>query len=70
VSYAGLPVAGEYHRAEADAEMAARLIFFLEEKLMERFHLDAVPHALLTRIQKASKYQLQRCVQRFLEACS
>ena len=69
VSYAGLPVAGDYHRAEADAEMAARLMFFLEDKIMERFHLDAVPHALLTRIQKVPKYRLQRCVKGYLKAC-
>jgi len=70
MSYAGLPVTGDYHRAEADAEMAARLTLYLEERLMERFHLDAVPHALLTRIQKAPKHQLQRCVQGYLDTCA
>jgi DNA polymerase-3 subunit epsilon len=70
VAYAGLPVTGDYHRAEADAEMAARLTLYLEETLIERFQLDAVPHVLLTRIQKAPKYQLQRCVQGYLDACT
>jgi len=67
VSYAGLPVTGDYHRAEADAEMAARLLLYLEEQLMERFHLDAVPYALLARIQRAPKHRLQRCVERYFQ---
>jgi DNA polymerase-3 subunit epsilon len=65
VAYAGLPVTGDYHRAEADAEMAAYLTLHLEDQIMHRFHLDEVPHALLTRIQKAPKHQLQRCIERY-----
>ncbi|MCU0834312.1 MAG: 3'-5' exonuclease [Chromatiaceae bacterium] len=68
VSFAGLPVIGDYHRAEADAEMAAHLVLYLTEQLMERFHLNEVPHALLARIQKTPKYQLQRCVEGYRRA--
>jgi len=70
VSFAGLPVTGTYHRAEADAEMAARLVLYLAEQIMERFHLDEVPHALLARIQKAPKNQLQQCIERYRRACN
>lgn len=34
VSYAGLPVTGDYHRAEADTEMAAHLTTHLPAQLM------------------------------------
>jgi DNA polymerase-3 subunit epsilon len=70
MSHAGLPITGAYHRAEADAEMAAHLVVYLEKLLMDRFGLDEVPHELLTRIQKAPKQQVDRCVQRYCEACA
>ena len=70
VSYAGLPVAGDYHRAAADAEMAARLTVYLGDQLRRRFRLDEVTHALLTRIQKTPKHQLARCVERYSGACA
>jgi DNA polymerase III subunit epsilon len=60
VAYAGLPVTGRYHRAQADAEMAAHLTLYLERELMERFGLPAVSHELLGRIQRTAK----RCVAR------
>ena len=70
VAYAGLPVTGNYHRAEADAEMAAHLTLHLEQQLMQRYGLTAVPHALLARIQKTPKSQLCACVERFGERCA
>ena len=65
VAYAGLPVAGDYHRAGADAEMAAHLTVFMQGHLRRRFQIDAVPHALLARIQKTPKHQLERCVRQY-----
>jgi DNA polymerase-3 subunit epsilon len=70
VAFAGLPVAGTYHRAGADAEMAAHLTGYMQGLLMRRFQLDAVPHALLARIQKTPKSQLDRCMQKYCEACA
>ena len=70
VAYAGLPAAGVYHRAEADAEMAAHLTIHLENQLAERFSLGTVTHDLLTQIQKAPKHQLVRCVERYCQACA
>ncbi len=70
MAYAGLPAAGVYHRAEADAEMAAHLTMHLEAQLLKRFNLDAVTHDLLTQIQKAPKHQLVRCVERYCQACA
>jgi DNA polymerase-3 subunit epsilon len=64
VEFAKLPVAGRYHRALADAEMAASLLTALEEELRERYNIGAVSHELLRKIQRAPKHQLDHCVQR------
>jgi hypothetical protein len=68
VAYAGLPVTGRYHRAQADAEMAAHPTLYLERALMAQFGLQAVTHALLGRIQRVPKSQLQSCIARHGEA--
>ena len=47
VEFADLPVAGRYHRALADAEMAASLLIRLEGELRSRFNVGDVSHALL-----------------------
>jgi DNA polymerase-3 subunit epsilon len=65
VAYAGLPVTGRYHRAQADAEMAAHLTLYLERALMERFGLTDVTHDLLGRIQRTAKTQLESCIARY-----
>ncbi|QVL48249.1 MAG: 3'-5' exonuclease [Thiocapsa sp.] len=65
VEYAGLPVTGRYHRAQADAEMAAHLTLYLERALMERFGLTEVKHDLLGRIQRTAKTQLESCIARY-----
>ena len=62
VAYAKLPVAGRYHRALADAEMAASLLLRLEEELRLRHHVPEVSVDLLRRIQRASKAQLPKCL--------
>jgi DNA polymerase-3 subunit epsilon len=62
VEYAKLPVAGRYHRALADAEMAASLLLRLEEELRLRHQVPDVSVELLRRIQRASKAQLPRCL--------
>lgn len=62
VAYAGLPVAGRYHRALADAEMAASLLLRLEEELRLRHRVHHVSVELLRRIQRAPKAQLHKCL--------
>ena len=62
VAYAKLPVAGRYHRALADAEMAASLLLRLEEELRLRHQVPDVSIDLLRRIQRASKAQLPKCL--------
>lgn len=62
VEYASLPVAGRYHRALADAEMAASLLLRLEDELRRRHQVPRVSVALLRQIQRASKAQLPRCL--------
>ncbi len=58
VEYASLPVAGRFHRALADAEMAASLLVRLEEELRLRHQVRDVSVELLRRIQRAPKAQL------------
>lgn len=60
VEFARLPVAGRYHRALADAEMAASLLVRLEDELCRRFNVGGVSHELLRRIQGVPKHQLDR----------
>jgi len=62
VEYAKLPVAGRYHRALADAEMAASLLLRLEEELRIRHRVSDVSVDLLRRIQRAPKSQLGKCL--------
>lgn len=62
VEYANLPVAGRYHRALADAEMAASLLLRLEDELRFRHQVPRVSVGLLRQIQRASKAQLPRCL--------
>ena len=62
VEYANLPVAGRYHRALADAEMAASLLLRLEDELRLRHQVPRVSVDLLRQIQRASKVQLPRCL--------
>ncbi|MCC4118744.1 3'-5' exonuclease [Aromatoleum toluclasticum] len=64
VEYANLPVAGRYHRALADAEMAASLLLSLEGELRERHQVSDVSVELLRRIQRVPKGQLKRCIAR------
>lgn len=68
IEFARLPVAGRYHRALADAEMAASLLLRLETELIDRHQLAEVSHALLRTIQAAPKHQLERCLARHRQA--
>lgn len=62
VEYANLPVAGRYHRALADAEMAASLVLRLENELCHHHRVKEVSVELLLRIQRVPKNQLEKCI--------
>ena len=62
VEYAQLPLAGRFHRALADAEMAASLLTRLEQELRGRHRVAEVSVELLRRIQRAPKSQLTKCL--------
>ena len=62
VEYANLPVAGRFHRALADAEMAASLLLHLEDELRRRHEALDVSVELLQRIQRAPRSQLAKCI--------
>lgn len=59
-----LPVAGRYHRALADAEMTASLLFQMEQDLIHRYKIQRMTHELLQAIQKTTKHQLDTCMLR------
>lgn len=58
VSYANLPVAGRFHRAMADAEMAAGLVLEIERDIVRRFRVHALTHEMLRGIQRVPVRQL------------
>jgi len=64
VEFANLPVAGRYHRALADAEMAASLLVHMEDELRRRYSIRDVSHELLREIQTVQKHQLDSCLER------
>ena len=64
VEYASLPVAGRFHRALADAEMAASLLLRLEDELRETHRVAEVSVELLRLIQRTPKGQLGKCIAR------
>lgn len=68
VEFARLPVAGRYHRALADAEMAASLLLHLEEELRSRYKVRDVSHELLRKIQSVPKAKLTQCLDRHLHS--
>jgi len=65
VEFANLPVTGRYHRALADAEMAASLLVRMEDELRRRYKVHHVSHELLREIQKVQKHQLDNCLERY-----
>lgn len=62
VEFAKLPVAGRFHRALADAEMAASLLVRLEEELRDRFNVNDVSHELLRKIQRVPKHRIGQAI--------
>jgi len=68
VEFARLPVAGRYHRALADAEMAASLLRHLEVELCRRYQVREVSHALLRSIQSVPRNRLDQCIARQRQA--
>lgn len=65
VEYTGIPVAGRYHRALADAEMTASLVLKMQQDLMRQFGLSSVPHHLLCTIQCVQRNALEQCIQQY-----
>jgi DNA polymerase III subunit epsilon len=66
IEFAKLPRAGRAHRALADAEMAAKLLGYLEEQLSSRFKVRNVSHELLRTIQGVPKAKLEHCLQQHM----
>lgn len=65
VRYARLPVTGRYHRALADAEMAANLLLEIEQALIRQYRLPGITHEMLQAIQSATRRGLGPCMEKF-----
>jgi DNA polymerase-3 subunit epsilon len=69
-----LPDSGRAHRALADAMTTAHLLLRIQADVSSRFAEELaglmVGHELLTRLQKANKSALKRCVQDFAKCQS
>lgn len=68
VNFLRLPVAGRYHRAMADAEMAASLLLHMEREVKGRFKVVSLSHDLRLAIQTTPREQLGSCIARFRHA--
>lgn len=64
VSYMKLPVTGRFHRAMADAEMAAGLVLEIERDLVRRFRVRELTHEMLRGIQRLPARQLDAYFER------
>jgi len=63
VNYLGLPCAGRYHRAMADAEMTAHLIVKMVSDLKRQYSLSSVPHEFLKALQQVPKTKIDDYVE-------
>jgi len=61
-----LPSAGRYHRALADAECTAHLFIRLQDEVRRAYGVEDCDCGLLEAMQRASRKQLGRCVERYL----
>ena len=62
----GLPAAGRYHRALADAECTAHLFIRLQQEIARAFCIQDYDCELLLQLQAANRHQLSRCVKRYI----
>ncbi|PKK90232.1 MAG: DNA polymerase III subunit epsilon [Candidatus Wallbacteria bacterium HGW-Wallbacteria-1] len=60
-SFLNLPVCGNFHRAMADAEVTAHLMFRMAQDLRHRYgRMDLLDHVLLGHLQKIPKGEVGR----------
>ncbi|TVS09744.1 MAG: 3'-5' exonuclease [Wenzhouxiangella sp.] len=62
----GLPVAGRFHRALADAECTAHLFIRLQQEIEHLFGIRDWDCGLLLQMQAANRRQLARCVRTYI----
>lgn len=66
VTTLGLPSDGRFHRALADAECTAHLFIRLLQEITRLYRVQAFDCGLLEQMQATSRYQLERCVRRYV----
>ena len=65
VDYANLKMTGRYHRAEADAEITAKLWIEMKNEIKRCCQIDSVPIDLMEHIQTVPRWFLKRHVHRY-----
>lgn len=66
VAFAKLPVTGRFHRALADAELAASLLLYMEQELCRKYGMKNISHDMLRDIQSVQKQKLDKLMERVL----
>ena len=64
IAHLALPSAVRHHRALADAEMTAHLWLRMVADIKQQHGLSTVSHEFLCTLQKASKAQVNSCIER------
>ena len=57
-----IPVAGQFHRAQANADMTADLLLRVQQNLAQSFNLVTVPYEFLYAIQQTSPGNIENCL--------
>ena len=57
-----LPNNGGFHRALADAEATAELLFRIRSEISARHGLEEIPHSLLIKIQKVKIHEVEKVI--------
>ena len=66
MDFANLKMTGRYHRAEADAEITAKLWVEMKNEIKRCCQIDSVPIDLMEHIQKVPCRSMKRHVHRYL----
>jgi DNA polymerase-3 subunit epsilon len=66
VGFVNLPMTGHFHRAEADAEITAKLWIEMKNEIKKSCRIDSVPNELMERIQTVPCRSMKRHVRKFM----
>jgi len=68
LDFANLKMTGRYHRAEADAEVTAKLWVEMKNEITRCCRIDSVPIGLMVPIQKVPCRSMKRHVDKYFSS--